>query len=99
MADLYANLNNVGKKLQGKNATIILARKALLGFQGKLGLYKHYLGHGKFEYLPYFALLNRQTQNAVTECDLLIYINKLDNFELAGNLVFMIYKEWLFLIT
>ena len=34
----------------------------LLGFQGKLGLYKYSLRLGKFEYFPYLALLDRQAR-------------------------------------
>ena len=69
------------KKLQGKNVTMIKAQTALLGFQGKLGLYKYFLGHCKFEYFLNLALLDRQGQNAISVNDLLIYMSHLENLE------------------
>ena len=57
-----------------------MIRTVLLGFHRKLGLYKYSLGYGKFEFLKYLALLARQAQNEMSENDLLICINQLEEF-------------------
>ena len=64
-----------------RNVTTIQACTVLLGYQAKFGLYKYSLGHDKFECFPNLALLDRQAQNTVSENDLLIYINHLENLE------------------
>ena len=81
MADLYTKLNEVQKKIQGKNVTMIEACTVLLGFQEKLGLYKYHRGHGKFEYFANLLLHDRQAQSTVSENDMLIYVNHLENVE------------------
>ena len=53
----------------------------LLGFHGKLGLYKYSRGHVKFQYFPNLALLHRPAQDTVSENDLFTYIDHVENFE------------------
>ncbi|XP_045133133.1 protein FAM200B-like [Portunus trituberculatus] len=56
LADLYSKFNETQKRLQGKDVTIIQARTVLLGFQGKLGLFRASLARRDFQY---FQTYNR----------------------------------------
>ena len=40
LADLYSKFNEVQKRLQGKNASFILARTIIHGYQAKIELFK-----------------------------------------------------------
>ena len=41
LADIYSKFNEIQKRLQGRDVTIIQARTIIMGFQVKLGLFKN----------------------------------------------------------
>ena len=76
MADLYSKFNEIQKRLQGNNVTIIQARTILLGFQVNLGLFKSSLARRD---LKYFANLRQlQGDENISDDDLEICIRLLE---------------------
>ncbi|KRY06215.1 SCAN domain-containing protein 3, partial [Trichinella patagoniensis] len=79
LADLYSKFNEIQKRLQGKDVTIIQARTLLIGFQAKIGLFKSFLARRDFKY---FSNLQKLEEGAdVSDRDLEIYINHLEKLE------------------
>ncbi|KAK4319476.1 hypothetical protein Pmani_009579 [Petrolisthes manimaculis] len=76
LADLYYKFNEIQKRLQGKNVTIIQARTVLLGFQGKLSLFRASLARRDFHY---FSNLQQIQSESISDGDLEIYMTHLDN--------------------
>lgn len=74
LADLYSKFNETQKRPQGKNVTIIQARTVLLGFQGKLSLFKASLARRDFQYFS-----NLQQSESISDGDLEIYLTHLEN--------------------
>jgi len=75
LADLYSKFNETQKRLQGKNVTIIQARTILLGFQGKLSLFRVALSRKDFQY---FSNL-QQISESISDGELESYITHLEN--------------------
>jgi len=76
LADLYSKFNEVQKRLQGKDVTIIQARTILMGFQVKIGLFKSSLARKDFKYFSNLRQLEEDEN--ISDCDLEIYIKHLE---------------------
>lgn len=50
LADIYSKFNEIEKRLQGKDVTLIQARTVLMGFQVKLELFRNSLERRDFKY-------------------------------------------------
>lgn len=76
LADIYSKFNEVQKRLQGKNITIIQARTMIMSFQVKLELFKSSLTRKDFKYFPNLQIL-KESEN-IPDCELEIFIKHLD---------------------
>ena len=74
MADFYSRLNETQARLQVKDVTIIQARTDLLGFQGKLNLFR-----GSHRDSQYFSNLQQIQSESISDGDLEIYMIHLEN--------------------
>jgi len=72
LADIFAILNDVNKRLQGEMCTLIMCKSVIMSFMTKLALYKQNVGRGL---LTQFPNLNG---NEVSEDDRLKYCNHLE---------------------
>jgi len=50
LADIYSKFNEIQKRLQGRDVTIIQTRTIIMGFQVKLGLFKNSLDRRDYKY-------------------------------------------------
>ncbi|XP_076049445.1 zinc finger BED domain-containing protein 5-like [Oratosquilla oratoria] len=85
LADLYSKFNEVQKRLQGNDVTMIQTRTILIGFQVKIGLFISSLARKDFKY---FSNLRQLEEQNISDCDLEIYIRHLNNLRKDFNMRF-----------
>ena len=81
LADLYSKFNELQKRLQGTETTIIQARTILIGFQTKIGIFKYTLARRDFSYFSSLRQLEDEEKEKISDCELEIYINHLGKLQ------------------
>ena len=79
LADIYSKFNEIEKRLQGKDVTLIQARTVLMGFQVKLELFRTSLGRRDFKYFSNLMLHSLHSRQNISDNDLKIFTNHLQN--------------------
>jgi len=83
LADIYFKFNEIQKRLQGRDVTIIQARTIIMGFQVKLGLLKNSLDRGDYKYfsnLKHFST-SLMEDHSISDDDIEIFTNHLGNLQ------------------
>ena len=81
LADLYSKFNELQKRLQGTETTIIQARTILIGFQTKISIFKYTLARRDFSYFSSLQQLEDEEKEKILDCELEIYINHLGKLQ------------------
>ena len=102
LADIYSKFNEIQKRLQGRDVTIIQARTIIMGFQVKLGLFKNSLDRRDYKYssnLKHFST-SLMEDHSISDDDIEIFTNHLGNLQYDFRVRFkdlenMTIPEWI----
>ena len=83
LADICSKFNEIQKRLQGRDVTIIQARTIIMGFQMKLGLFNNSLDRRDYKYfsnLKHFSM-SLMEDHSISDDDIEIFTNNLGNLQ------------------
>jgi len=102
LADIYSKFNEIQKRLQGRDITIIQEQTIIMGFQVKLGLLKNSLDRRDYKYFsnlkPFSTSL--MEDHSISDDDIEIFTNHLGNLQDDFHIQFkdvenMTVPEWI----
>ncbi len=79
LADLYLHLNNLNRKMQGRNITVIKCKAEIENFIQNIAIFRSRLQFWHFEGFLRLA----ECADTVSQDDLRIFVSQLDNLSLA----------------